>query len=706
MFSLKLFGGASLTGPDGPLTGRAAQRHRLALLALLAGARAGRTRDSLVAFLWPESGIERARHSLSDSVYRLNRALGGSAILAEGDALRLNDAVISSDVASFDDALEAGAPEDAVRMYAGPFLDGFHVPDAAEFERWADSERDRLFRRYAAALESVAEARVERGDLTGAVAALRRLAAADPYNARVTLRLMETLAGAGNRGGALQHSRDYAARLREEFGTEPEPEVVALADRLTSAPPAVQPALASGARPSRRDSGRAHELRAGEVVRLRRPSLRMLLGAALLVVIPAGTWLIGASLTDPVERTGSLAGIAVLPFDDLSADGANQYFADGVTEDVLASLAGIADLRVIASPSVMRYRDTGKSIADVADELGVTYVLEGSVRREGERVRITAQLLDATAGAQLWAHSYDRQVEDIFAVQAEIATVIADALEAEITPAAARRIERAPTVDLVAYELYLRAREYARRYDSDAHDRAVDFLRRAIRRDPDFALAHAGLARAYVVDVWNYGADAAWVDSAVAEAERALRIEPDLADAHHALGGARMAAGHYAEAAASLERALELKPNDYRAVNNLGIVFFLTGRTDRAIRLWWRATRSDPAYAFLYRSNLTEGYQQIGLLAEAEASAAAALALAPDDPYALSNDALIGLLRGDTARAIEGAARIADLHGSDARALLSAGFLLLLAGRADSARAVLERSYAISPTAHIRKGHV
>lgn len=172
MFSLKLFGGASIEGPGGPLTGSAVQRRRLGLLALLAAApERGVSRDKLVGYLWPERDEERARHALSDSVYRLNKELGGEAILAVGAELRLNAAVIVSDVQLFREAAERGAWEEAVRIYAGPFLDGFFLSDAPEFERWVDTERGVLARQYAGALEALARQRAEAGDLAGAVTA-------------------------------------------------------------------------------------------------------------------------------------------------------------------------------------------------------------------------------------------------------------------------------------------------------------------------------------------------------------------------------------------------------------------------------------------------------------------------------------------------------------------------------------------------------
>ncbi len=237
MFSLKLFGGTSLEGPDGPLTGRAAQRHRLALLALLATARNGGTsREKLIAYLWAETEAERGRHLLSNSLYVLRQALGEEAILGTGEGVRLNPERIRCDVREFEEAIEREDFERAVALYAGPFLDGFFLADTPEFERWVDAEREQYARSYAAALERLAEDREAEGDFRIAAEWWRRLAAHDRYCSRVVLRLMQALETAGDRAAALQHAQAHTALLHEEFGAAPDPEILALAERLRAEP--------------------------------------------------------------------------------------------------------------------------------------------------------------------------------------------------------------------------------------------------------------------------------------------------------------------------------------------------------------------------------------------------------------------------------------------------------------------------------------
>lgn len=242
-FNLKLFGGASLEGENGAVRGRAAHKRRLALLALLVTAR-GRTiaRERLIAYLWPESDADAGRHLLSESLYVLRKALGENAFVVAGDEIGVDPAVVTCDVAAFEEALSAGEAERAVGLYAGPFMDGFYVSDAAEFERWADAERDRLARMYAKALETLAESREGPGEWTAAVEWWRRLFSHDPYNSRVALRLMTALDAAGERAAAIKLAGTHAALLQEELGAQPEPAVLSLAERLRAEPaPAAEP---------------------------------------------------------------------------------------------------------------------------------------------------------------------------------------------------------------------------------------------------------------------------------------------------------------------------------------------------------------------------------------------------------------------------------------------------------------------------------
>jgi len=232
MFTLRMLGRASLEGPDGPVTGRAVLRHRLALLAILAIEHPRPvSRDELVAYLWPESGSEDGRHQLRDALYVLRSALGDDAVLSAGDELRLNPDRLTCDVWDFEAALMNDLAA-AVSVYRGPLLTGFYLPDADELERWTDSKRAQLARRYVQALEQVAEREMQGGDPVRAVEWWASLASEDPYNSRIALRYMQALEAAGDRAGALRHASVHSELLRTELGAVPEKEIEALAKRL------------------------------------------------------------------------------------------------------------------------------------------------------------------------------------------------------------------------------------------------------------------------------------------------------------------------------------------------------------------------------------------------------------------------------------------------------------------------------------------
>ena len=256
---LKLFGGLSIDGEEGVLTGAGAQRRRLALLALLAGSHPHAiSRDKLIGYLWPEREEDHARNLLNQAVHALRRVLGAEAVVSRGQDLWLNPAAVSSDVAEFERAFAAGELERAVGLYAGPFLDGFFLHGAPEFESWVEAERDRLHRTYLDGLEELAERASARDDLDGAVGWGRRLSTLNPCNSRVTLRLMTALEASGDRAGALEQARLHARQLREKFGAEPDSAVVSFAERIRTgleAHPA--PAIPAKGRPAL-TVGRSH----------------------------------------------------------------------------------------------------------------------------------------------------------------------------------------------------------------------------------------------------------------------------------------------------------------------------------------------------------------------------------------------------------------------------------------------------------------
>lgn len=668
------------------MTGRAAQRHRIALLALLAEASpGGLSREKLAGYLWAESGGDRARRLLSDSIYRICRELGDEAIVATGDVLRLDPEALPSDLARFRTALDREDWAAAVDVYGGPFLDGLHLPDAVEFERWQEDTRADLARRYASALEALAVRTAEDGDLPEAAVIWQRRAALDPYDARVATGLMRALDAAGNRAAAIRHARLHAQLLESEFGAAPDPEVTALAEALRAAPDvpterqqAERPDTAErSAQPDATPSGDSSidadppapcSIVSGPVSgttpvtaaprhgRLSGWATGGLAIAMMAVLTLMGAWIIGGGSSDdpPVSETRRIA-IAVLPFDALSGDQQSLFFSEGVTEDVLTRLSTVEGFSVIARASVMPYRDSRKSARVIGEELGVQYVVHGSVRQAGPGVRITAQLVDARTNTNVWAQSYDRGVEDIFAVQSDIAVRVATALEARLTPRAAADMERAPTDDLAAYDAYLRGRYQWHLRTEEGLRRSVGFFEDAVGRDPAYARAWAGLADAYAVlafydylppgEAFPKAADAALralgIDDRLAEAHaslgyitlyhdwdagraeasfrRSIELNPSYSTAHQWYANHLVATGRFDEAERAMNLARETNPLSLIANGALGWVYYYAGRYEDAVRQCDLALEMDPAWDLCH---LWRGYALEGMGRYSEAIAA------------------------------------------------------------------------------------
>ena len=237
MLQLTVFGGLTLGLEDGLVSGAMTQRRRLALLALLAVARQrGLSRDKIMAYLWAESDTARARHALNQLLHIQRKLLAGRELFLGGKTLRLSPTAIRTDVGEFEDALDRGDLEAAAAVYGGPFLDGFFLKDAPEFERWAEAQRHRLARRLCGALVDLANAAAARGEQAPSAEWWRRAAEVDPLDSQIALDLIQALAAAGNRGGALHHARQHAERLHEELGVTPDPRIVQLVEQLRAAP--------------------------------------------------------------------------------------------------------------------------------------------------------------------------------------------------------------------------------------------------------------------------------------------------------------------------------------------------------------------------------------------------------------------------------------------------------------------------------------
>ncbi|MBA3833155.1 MAG: tetratricopeptide repeat protein [Chthoniobacterales bacterium] len=301
--------------------------------------------------------------------------------------------------------------------------------------------------------------------------------------------------------------------------------------------------------------------------------------------------------------------IAVLPFENFSDDKENAFFADGIQDDLLTNLAKIKDLKVISRTSVMKYRDKGaRNIKEIGESLGVSNILEGSVRRAGNQVAVNVQLIDAQSDHHLWANRYKRTLADSLGIEGELASEIASALRATLTPEEKVRVQRKPTENADAYVLYLRALPYEQGPDTLLQDyrRAVQLYSQAIALDPGFALAHAHLASTYAEIFHFHEPLAGWREKAKSEAQLALQLQPNLSEAHFALGQCSYwLDGDYDRALAEFSRAQELAPNDARVGRLIAAIERRQGRWEEALAAYRRIEAIDPQNPNIMREVLT-----------------------------------------------------------------------------------------------------
>jgi TolB-like protein/tetratricopeptide (TPR) repeat protein len=310
----------------------------------------------------------------------------------------------------------------------------------------------------------------------------------------------------------------------------------------------------------------------------------------------------------------SIRSLAVLPLENLSGDSAQEYFADGMTESLINTLAQIGALSVISRTTVMQFKGTHLSLPEIAKRLNdVDAIIEGSVQRSGGHVRVSVQLVRAATDTHLWARDYDREMSDVVALQGEVARAIADEVRVGLTPGERMRLAAAPSVNPDAYDLYLRGKAHSRLENPDENQQAIALLERAVAADPSFAAAHAELARAYGIrHFFFFPNDAELAEKSQLEVETALRLDPESSDAHLARGVLLWVPQYHfphAEAIRELRRAIELNPSSDEAHHQLGMVYMHVGLLDRSLQEAQEAVRLNPGNTLaLYRQGVARLY--------------------------------------------------------------------------------------------------
>lgn len=632
MFRLTLLGGVSIEGPEGLLSGRVVQRRQLALLALLAGSRVDPlSRDRVIAVLWPDIPSSRARHRLSDTLHVLRKSLGEAAVFVAGDDLALDPEMVWSDVRAFRQHLEDEERAEALGLYAGPFLEGFHADGTGGFERWGDRERQRLRGEARRAAGELTEAAARDGDHREAARWARRALAIDPYDEGAVRTLVRLLARTGDRAAALRAYEGFVDRFRADLELEPSAETEAL----------------------------VRDIRDGE----------------------------GPGPAAPTRTDDAVRSLAVLPLDDLTADASGEdYFAAGMHDALIGELARTEALRVISRTSAAAFGDTDRTIPEIADELDVDAVLEGSVLRTDGRVRIQLQLLRARPEERhLWSETYDREIEDVLALHRQVARAVAREIRVRLSPGTEERLARARRVNPAMYDAYLRGVFHLNKFTPEGFRRGLEYLQQAVEEDPADPLPHAALALGYSQYGHESGEPGVMFPRAKAAAERALEVDDTLAEAHEALAETRLYwEWDWEGAERTFERVLEINPNLPLAHAHRGWYLQLRRRWDEGIAAMLRACRLDPLVP-LFPAWAGWQLRYMGRLEEAIEQARASLELQKDFPVGLYVLGSAHAAAGRWEEAIQHQRVAAEVSPEWAWGL---GHTLALAGRDDRAREV------------------
>jgi len=429
----------------------------------------------------------------------------------------------------------------------------------------------------------------------------------------------------------------------------------------------------------------------------------------LLICVPAIavliiTVIVPRYFSPVVEQPGQTRKmLAVLPFENLGPPG-EEYFADGITEELIAKLAKVEGLGVIARTSVMRYKDTEKSIDDIGDELGVDYILESTIRWQRlsdteSRVRITPQLIRVSDETHLWAEVYQRDMNDIFAIQEEIAGQVAQALDIALLAAGekGRRIQY-PTDDTDAYRAYLEGRFWWNKRSQEGFDRAIELFDEAIRIDPEYALAYAGKAECYCMLAIHLARPAEFVEIARAAAEKAVELNDAVPEAHSALGWIATVYDYDYEAAeTAFKRAIAFDPGYATAHNWYGVMLAFTGRNDEAVEIMTRAQQLDPGSMIINR-DLGCVLSWVGRLDDAQRQLQKTIAMDPDFTPALAHLGRIYTAKGMYEEAIAEFEKIQSIDSEYFSLDMMMGYTYAKMGRREESQWILDNLLALSDT--------
>lgn len=598
--SIRLLGGFEVCRSAGPNIAFPTRKARALVARLSRQPGQAQAREALAAMFWPDSADREARGNLRQTLKLVRRALaefGDTVIVSAGEALVLASGAVEVDVDLFERLHEAGAPEaleQAAALYRGDFLEGTTLADGP-FADWSMVEAARLRERATDVFIRLLAHRLDAGRTEAAIDMVLRLLALDPFQEHLHRRLMQLYLESGRRGSALAQYRICRATLERELGVRPEPETERLYQDIYRQGSRVEP-RAFGPKP------------------LTKP----------------------APLSRSADPFLTRPAVAVLPFANLGGDPVQTYFSDGLSEDIIIALAGWRCFPLIASNSTLTCRDERHDLRAVAANLGAQYLVDGSVRRAGNRLRVTVRLVESAGARHLWAERFDLDWQDILAVQEAAAQKIAAIVEPELERAERSRIATKRTQDLSAWEYWLQGTAFLHRYTPDGNDRARSSFDHALRLDPEYGDAFTGMAFGHLRDIRAAapGGRDALIARGLEAARRAVALNGDSSMAHLVFAEAHVWAEDFAVAIPETELAIELNPSNAIARMGLGNRLDLVGRTAEGITQMESGLRLNPRdpWRFSYMGFLARAHVALGAYETALSWARKAVRLRPDQP--------------------------------------------------------------------------
>ena len=553
VLSLKTFGSFAIRDDVGTELLLPTRKTRALLAYLVFNANKPQPRERLMALLWGERDERQARQSLNDAlaaIRRLSRMSGTVLLNSDSEQVTLHGTALESDVGRFHALVDAD-PASAAALYDGPFLDGLSVPDPA-FEDWLIATRSALHTKACNALERAAESAAERDESDEAINRARRLIELDPLREGAYRLLMSLLYAKGDRVGALQQYKAYAEILEKELQIAPDASTQALLEKI------------------RQDAAA--------------PELSALMTQTSAEPVQRGTAVL------PLSDKPS---IAVLPFNNLSGDADQEYFAAGLVEDLITSLSKVPEILVIARISTLPYKGKAVDVRQVAKELGVSHVLEGSVQKSGNRLRVTVQLIEGANGTHIWSERYDRKVQGLFDLQDEIIRNTIIEMQVKLTVGEHARVASRGTQNLDAWLLWVQGFNEAVNFTREGHARARELFEAASKADPNWGHPFGGIAWTYREAVrrgWSTDRERD-ICRGIALAQKAIDMDHNDPVGYMMLGSLYVEAGRFDEGISLSERAVEIAPSFFTALWGLADHLVRAGEARRALEMHARAKR-------------------------------------------------------------------------------------------------------------------